>query len=174
MLLQESPKEVISPEEDPSMVRTPDMRYIFTGKYLPTPIFHRLLAACVAHWPVAKNKKTSAHLIFCGCCVFDLDLFHRLTVYMKNHIVFARVTRMVVDEVKTPDAKLCSRVRRFITLNLAKIISYLELNLQYELQAADPPWHSDEGHDQDAPIMPEHMNYARLCVALITVCGNAL
>ncbi|KAL3889271.1 hypothetical protein ACJMK2_001618, partial [Sinanodonta woodiana] len=29
-------------------------------------------------------------------------------------------------------------------------------------------------HDQDAPLTPDHMNYARLCVALITVCGNAL
>ncbi|KAL3889746.1 hypothetical protein ACJMK2_002075, partial [Sinanodonta woodiana] len=54
------------------------------------------------------------------------------------------------------------------------ITSYLGQNLQYELQAAVHPWHSDDGHDQDAPITPEHMNYARLCVALITVCGNAL
>ncbi|KAL3888694.1 hypothetical protein ACJMK2_001058, partial [Sinanodonta woodiana] len=28
--------------------------------------------------------------------------------------------------------------------------------------------------DEDAPITPEHMNYSRLRVALITVCGNAL
>ncbi|KAL3889264.1 hypothetical protein ACJMK2_001611, partial [Sinanodonta woodiana] len=174
MLRQESPAAVISPEEDPCMVSTPDMCCIFTGKYLPTPIFHRLLAACIYRWPVAKNKETSGNLIFCGCCVFDLDLFHRLTVYMKNHVIFARITRMVVDEISTPDSKLCSRVRRFIKLNLSKITSYLGLNLQYELQAADPPWHADEGHDQDAPITPEHMNYARLCVALITVCGNAL
>ncbi|KAL3889706.1 hypothetical protein ACJMK2_002035 [Sinanodonta woodiana] len=176
MLRQESPKAVISPAEDPHMVSTPDMRYIFTGEYLPTPIFHRLLAACVARWPVAKNKETSENLIFCGCCVFDLDLFHRLTVYIENHVVVARITRMVVDEVNTPDAKLCSRVRRFITLNLAKIISYLGQNLQYELQAAVQPWHADEGHDDDpdAPITREHMNHARLCVAIVTVCGNAM
>ncbi|KAL3889738.1 hypothetical protein ACJMK2_002067 [Sinanodonta woodiana] len=174
MLRQESPIEVISPKDDPSMVRTPDMCCIFTGKYLPTPIFHRLLAACVARWPVAKKKETSEYLIFCGCCVFDLDLFHRLTVYIKNHVVVARITRMVVDEVKTPDAKLCSRVRRFITLNLSKIISYLGQNLQYKLKADFQPWHADEGHDSDAPIMPEHMNQARLYVALATVCTNAL
>ncbi|KAL3889460.1 hypothetical protein ACJMK2_001804, partial [Sinanodonta woodiana] len=30
------------------------------------------------------------------------------------------------------------------------------------------------GHDPDAPITPEHMNHARLCVALATVFGNAL
>ncbi|KAL3889683.1 hypothetical protein ACJMK2_002012 [Sinanodonta woodiana] len=173
MLRQESSTDVISPEEDSSMVRT-DMCCIFTGKYLPTPIFHRLLAACVARWPVAKKKKTSENLIFCGCYVFDLDLFHRLTVYIKNHVVFVRVTRMVVDEVKTPDAKLCSRVRRFITLNLSKITSYLGQNLQYELQAAFQTWHADEGHDPDAPITREHMNHARLCVAIVTVCGNAI
>ncbi|KAL3889626.1 hypothetical protein ACJMK2_001962, partial [Sinanodonta woodiana] len=174
MLRQESPKAVISPEEDPSMVRTPDMCCIFTGKYLPPPIFHRLLAACVARWPVSKKKETSENLMFCGCCVFDLDLFHRLTVYIKNHVVFARITRMVVDEVKTPDAKLCSRVRRFITMNLSKITSYLGQNLQYELQAAFQTWHADEGHDPDAPITREHMNHARLSVVIVTVCGNAM
>ncbi|KAL3889427.1 hypothetical protein ACJMK2_001771, partial [Sinanodonta woodiana] len=30
------------------------------------------------------------------------------------------------------------------------------------------------GHDPDAPITQEHMNHARLCVALATVFGNAL
>ncbi|KAL3889695.1 hypothetical protein ACJMK2_002024 [Sinanodonta woodiana] len=35
-------------------------------------------------------------------------------------------------------------------------------------------WCADEGHDSDAPIMPEHMNHARLYVALVTVCTNAL
>ncbi|KAL3888478.1 hypothetical protein ACJMK2_000845, partial [Sinanodonta woodiana] len=32
----------------------------------------------------------------------------------------------------------------------------------------------EKGHDPGAPITPEHMNYARVGVALITVCGNAL
>ncbi|KAL3889233.1 hypothetical protein ACJMK2_001941 [Sinanodonta woodiana] len=48
------------------------------------------------------------------------------------------------------------------------------MNLQYKLKADFQPWHADEGHDSDAPIMPEHMNQARLCVALATVCTNAL
>ncbi|KAL3889732.1 hypothetical protein ACJMK2_002061 [Sinanodonta woodiana] len=176
MLRQESPMEVISPEQDHQIVSTSLLRCVFTGKYLPSPILHRLLAACVAHWPVAKKKETSENLIFCGCCVFDFDLFHRLTVYVKNHVVFARITRMVDDEVNTPDAKLCIRVRRFITQNLSKIISYLGQNLQYELCVSPPfkTWLADEGHDPDAPIKQEHMNHARLCVALVTVCGNAL
>ncbi|KAL3888344.1 hypothetical protein ACJMK2_000714, partial [Sinanodonta woodiana] len=144
MLRQESPTAVISPEEDPRIVRTPDMSCIFTGKYLPFLIFHRLLAACVARWPVVKKKDTSENLIFCGCGVFDLDLFHRLTVYMKNHVVIARITRMVVDEVKMPDIKLCSRVRRFITLNLSKITSYLGQKLQYDLLAKCKNWHAEE------------------------------
>ncbi|KAK3594307.1 hypothetical protein CHS0354_012058 [Potamilus streckersoni] len=168
ILRQESPKNVISPEQDPRLVSTPDMRYIFTGKYLPSPIFHRLLAACVARWPVAKKKETSQNL---------LDLFHRLTVYIKNHVVFARITRMVIDDVKIPDGNLCSRDKRFITLNLSKITSYLGQNLQYDLCVQCPPfqmWHAEEGYDPDAPITPEHMNHARLCIALVTVCGNAL
>ncbi|KAK3586272.1 hypothetical protein CHS0354_022599 [Potamilus streckersoni] len=189
MLRQESPREIISPEQDSTIVSTPVLCFVFRGKFLPPPIFHRLIAACVARWPVAKKKETSEYLIFCGCCVFDLDLFHRLTLHCKNYVVFARITRLVIDEVKTPDAKMCSRVRKFITLNLSKITSYLGQNLQFELctqclpshdvseYCLSPPfqmWLADEGHDSDAPIMPEHMNHARLCVALVTVCGNAL
>ncbi|KAL3889257.1 hypothetical protein ACJMK2_001604, partial [Sinanodonta woodiana] len=30
------------------------------------------------------------------------------------------------------------------------------------------------GHDSDSSIMPEHMNHARIYVALVTVCTNAL
>ncbi|KAL3888285.1 hypothetical protein ACJMK2_000656, partial [Sinanodonta woodiana] len=189
MLRQESPREVISPEQDPMLVSTPVLCFVFTGKFLPPPIFHRLIAACVTRWPVAKKKETSQHLIFCGCCIFDLDLFHRLTLHCKNHIVFARVTRLVVDEFKTPNAIVCTRVRKFITLNLSKITSYLGQNLKYELCTWWSPsqvfsddgsavpfqmWFADEGLDSDSPIRPEHMNHARLYVALVTVCTNAL
>ncbi|KAL3889222.1 hypothetical protein ACJMK2_001569, partial [Sinanodonta woodiana] len=192
MLRQESPGEFVSLEQDVRLVSTPVLCCVFRGKYLPPPFFHRLIAACITRWPVSKKKNTTEHLIFCGCCMFDLDLFHRLTLYCRNHIVFARIARLVIDEVKTPEARVCSRVRKYITLNLSKITSCLGQNLQYELctqcpasrmdsedrmVCLSPPfemWFADEGHDQDAPITPEHMNYARLCVALITVCGNAL
>ncbi|KAL3889490.1 hypothetical protein ACJMK2_001830, partial [Sinanodonta woodiana] len=46
---------------------------------------------------------------------------------------------MVIDEVKTVDAKLCSRVRKFISLNLNMITSYLSQNLQYGLAVQCPP-----------------------------------
>ncbi|KAK3584437.1 hypothetical protein CHS0354_006056 [Potamilus streckersoni] len=192
MLRHESPREFICPEQDIRLVSTPVLCCVFRGRYLPPPIFHRLIAACITRWPVSKKKETSEHLIFCGCCIFDLDLFHRLTLHCRNHIVFARITRLVIDEVKTPEAKLCTRVRKFITLNLSKITSYLGRNLQYELCVQCPPshgvsedgtvclsppldtWFADEGNDLDAPITHEHMNNARLYVALVTVCGNAL
>ncbi|KAL3888492.1 hypothetical protein ACJMK2_000859 [Sinanodonta woodiana] len=192
MLRQESPREYVSFEQDIRLVSTPVLCCVFRGRYLPPPIFHRLIAACITRWPVSKKKETSEHLIFCGCCMFDLDLFHRLTLYCRNDIVFARITRLVIDEDKTPEARLCTRVRKFITLNLSKITSCLGQNLQYDLRIQCPPsrgdsedsivglsppfdmWFADEGHDLDAPITREHMNHARLCVVLVTVCGNAM
>ncbi|KAL3889477.1 hypothetical protein ACJMK2_001817 [Sinanodonta woodiana] len=190
MLREECPKEVISPERDQRIVSTPVLCYIFRGKYLPPPIFHRLIADCITRWPVAKKKETQENLIFCGCCVFNLDLFHRLTLYCRSHIVFARITRMVNDEVKTVDAKLCTKVRMIISRTLTKITSYLSQNLQYGMSVQCPQYHDDdsevgfsplldvwfaeEGHADDATITQEQINYFRLCVALITVCGNAM
>ncbi|KAL3888572.1 hypothetical protein ACJMK2_000938, partial [Sinanodonta woodiana] len=54
------------------------------------------------------------------------------------------------------------------------IASYLGQNLHLELHASYQTWLAEDGHDPDAPITREHMNHARLCVAIQTVCGNAL
>ncbi|KAL3889694.1 hypothetical protein ACJMK2_002023, partial [Sinanodonta woodiana] len=63
------------------------------------------------------------------------------------------------------------------------------LNLKYELCTCWSPsqllsedgrpvpfqmWFADEGYDSEASITPEHMNHARIYVALVTVCTNAL
>ncbi|KAL3887692.1 hypothetical protein ACJMK2_000086 [Sinanodonta woodiana] len=229
MLQQKTPEEIISPKPNTQMESSPVLCYVFTGNFLPSAIFHRLLAACIAHWPVAKKKKEhmEENLIFCGCCVFQLDKQHKLTLHFREHVIFLRVTRMGLKD-KTPSSNLCIEVREFITRNLLKIIGYLGKGLKFEYfiqcseyngvsinslipvselkkesevpcefddhhhmiesckvlefwfeDQSDPilPLNNTDGQDKDdidAPITQEHINHARLCNALTTVCSNAL
>ncbi|KAL3862502.1 hypothetical protein ACJMK2_008462, partial [Sinanodonta woodiana] len=127
MLRQEMPKEVISPQPSHQMERSSVLCYVFIEKFLPPPIFHRLIAACLDCWPIAKER--SEHLIYCGCCVFEIDPSHKLTLYTRHHVIFARVAR--VDK-RMPSSKLCISVREFIEEILSKIINYLCHNLAFE------------------------------------------
>ncbi|KAL3887954.1 hypothetical protein ACJMK2_000339, partial [Sinanodonta woodiana] len=133
MLQQETPEEIISPKPNTQMESSPVLCYVFTGNFLPSAIFHRLVAACIAHWPVAKKRKEhiEENLIFCGCCVFKLDEHHKLTLYFREHVIFMRLTRMGIKD-KTPSSKLCIEVKEFITRNLLKIIGYLGQGLKFE------------------------------------------
>ncbi|KAK3577279.1 hypothetical protein CHS0354_008372 [Potamilus streckersoni] len=129
MLRQATPKEVICPELSPHMGSTSVLCCMFTEKFLPSPIFHRLLAACMVRWPVAK--KESEHLIFCGCSVFDLDRSHRLILHLKNHCIFVRIIRIGI-RLTTPISKLCIEVREHIDKTLSHIIGYLASNLHFQ------------------------------------------
>ncbi|KAK3611478.1 hypothetical protein CHS0354_039089 [Potamilus streckersoni] len=146
MLVEKTPREVIFPDPQPDMECSSVLCYIFIGKFLPPPIFHRLLATCVSHWPIAKKK--SENLIFCGCCVFKLDVHHKLTVFLKDYIIFARVTRIGTTE-KTPSSQLCIEVREFITMNLTNMIGYLGQSLQFELSIQCP---KSDGFSVDSMI----------------------
>ncbi|KAL3888025.1 hypothetical protein ACJMK2_000408 [Sinanodonta woodiana] len=221
MLQQKTPEEIISPKPNSQMESSSVLCYVFTGKFLPSAIFHRLVAACIAHWPIAKYTKEhrEENLIFCGCCVFEPDRLYELTLLFKEHVIFLRVARMGIKD-KTPSSKLCIKVREFITTNLEKIIGYLGEGLKFEYFIQCPEYngicinsmipvcelkqytevscklhrnmieswkfldfwfeHQDnntDGQDEvdgDAPITQEHINHARLCNALTTVCSSAL
>ncbi|KAK3577948.1 hypothetical protein CHS0354_019099 [Potamilus streckersoni] len=158
MLRTTTPKEVISPKSIPNMESLSVLCYVFTGNFLPSPIFHHLLAACMNHWAIAK-KKNSEDLIFCGSCVFDLDSHHGLTVFFIDYIIFAQVTKMSTTE-KTPSSKLCIEVREFITIILFNIIGYLGQNLRFELSIRCP---KSDGYSEDCLLpfanLKENVDY---------------
>ncbi|KAL3887723.1 hypothetical protein ACJMK2_000116, partial [Sinanodonta woodiana] len=133
MLHVEPPREVIFPEPHEQMASSSVMCYVFTGKFLPAPIFHRLLAACIAQWPLATKKmeKTIENQIFCGCGVFQIDNSHKLTLHFSGYIIFMRVTRQGIKD-KTPCSKLCIEVKEFIARVLNKVIGYLGHSLKFE------------------------------------------
>ncbi|KAK3602668.1 hypothetical protein CHS0354_024989 [Potamilus streckersoni] len=144
MLNQKTPIEVINPVPHPQMESSSVICYVFMGKYLPSPIFHRLLAACVAYWPIATkmNKGTLENLIFCGCCVFQLDHYHKLTIHFRDYIIFLRVTRKGI-KVTSPSLQLCIEAREFVSVTLTKIIGCLGQSLKFEQFIQCPEYKGD-------------------------------
>ncbi|KAK3609581.1 hypothetical protein CHS0354_019595 [Potamilus streckersoni] len=129
MLCTKTPADVISPESHPMIKSSSVLCCVFTGKYLPLPIFHRLLAACITRWPIAQRNMEK--LIFCGCCSFEIDHTHRLILFSREYVIFARLTKMSSKE-ENPDQAVCIQVRLFIDTNLSKIIGCLGSTLQYD------------------------------------------
>ncbi|KAL3888314.1 hypothetical protein ACJMK2_000684, partial [Sinanodonta woodiana] len=129
ILKQETPKELICPVSDPEMRSTSALCFVCKEQFLPPPIFHRLVGACLTHWPIAKQD--DENLIYCGCCLFDIDNYHRLSLHFLGHVIFARVTIMGVADIRH-SSKLCSEARKFIFKNLLKIIGNLGQSLEFE------------------------------------------
>ncbi|KAL3889215.1 hypothetical protein ACJMK2_001562, partial [Sinanodonta woodiana] len=129
ILRQQTPKEIICPEKDSKKEHTSALCFVCKGKFLPPPIFHRLVGACLTHWPIAKQR--NENLIYCGCCVFDIDNYHRLSLHFLGHVIFARVTIMGVKDISR-SSKRCSEVRKLIFENLLKIIGNLGQSLEFQ------------------------------------------
>ncbi|KAL3854628.1 hypothetical protein ACJMK2_013889 [Sinanodonta woodiana] len=136
MLKEKTPENIMFPKSDPEMKSSSSVLcYNFVEKFLPSPIFHRLLATCVSRWPIAQTK--SENQIFCGCCIFSLDLHHRLTVLFREYVIFVHVFRFGTTEL-TPSSKLCITVQEFITMTLTSIIGYLGRALKFEMYVRCP------------------------------------
>ncbi|KAL3854330.1 hypothetical protein ACJMK2_013604 [Sinanodonta woodiana] len=138
MLKEKTPERVMFPKPDPEMKSSSSILcYNFVDKFLPSPIFHRLLATCVSRWPIAQRK--TENQIFCGCCIFRLDPHHELTVLFKEYIIFVQVIRFGTTE-KTPSFELCIDVKEFISKTLTNIIGYLGHSLKFEMSVQCPKY----------------------------------
>ncbi|KAL3854519.1 hypothetical protein ACJMK2_013784, partial [Sinanodonta woodiana] len=138
MLKEKTPERVLFPKPDTEMKSSSSILcYNFVDKFLPSPIFHRLLATCVSRWPIAQRK--SENQIFCGCCIFRLDPHHELTVLFKEYIIFVQVIRFGTTE-KTPSFELCINVKEFITKTLTNIIGYLGHSFKFEMSVQCPKY----------------------------------
>ncbi|KAL3889155.1 hypothetical protein ACJMK2_001509, partial [Sinanodonta woodiana] len=138
ILRQETPKEMVCPVSDPEQERTSVLCFVCKGKFLPPPIFHRLVGACLMHWPIAKQN--GENLIYCGCCLFDIDEYHRLTLHFLGHVIFVRVT--IIADI-SQSSKVCSEARKLIHENLSKITKNLGQSLEFEPHIQCPDCNAD-------------------------------
>ncbi|KAJ8302326.1 hypothetical protein KUTeg_021313 [Tegillarca granosa] len=102
-------------------VATPYFCFVFDD-FLPSAVFHSLLAACMGEWPISKRDKTN--LLYCGCGMFDLtrNKNHRLLICFVKNLIQLRIYRY--DTTKfLPETKHCVDVRKFVEQNLKKILS---------------------------------------------------
>ena len=154
ILRQETPREIICPESDPNEKSTSALCFVSKEKCLPPPIFHRLVGACLTHWPIAKQDEEN--LIYCGCCLFDIDKYHRLSLHFLGHVIFARVTIMGVKGI-SKSSKLCSEAKKFIFENLLKITRNLGQSLQFEMHIQCPNCDADSTEGLFAvPLLQKH------------------
>ncbi|KAL3889191.1 hypothetical protein ACJMK2_001539, partial [Sinanodonta woodiana] len=140
ILKQETPKEIICHKSDNKKESTSALCFVCKEKCLPPPIFHRLVGACLTHWAIAQQNEKN--LIYCGCCVFDIDKYHRLFLHFLGHVIFARVTIIGIKDI-SKSSKLCSEARKLISKNLSKITENLGQSLEFEPHIQCPGYDAD-------------------------------
>ncbi|OWF41752.1 serine/threonine-protein kinase pats1 [Mizuhopecten yessoensis] len=114
----------------PCTNRTPFLCYVFKNNFLPPAVFHRLLAACLSKYPVAKQG--SKYLMFCGCGIFDLNRgLTRLVVTFYDNIIQIGLFRFSAKS--SPESSMCVSVRKFVTETLKRVLGRYCMNLPFTL-----------------------------------------
>ncbi|XP_033761570.1 uncharacterized protein LOC117343338 [Pecten maximus] len=125
--------------------RTPFLCYVFKNNFLPPAVFHRLLAACVSKYPVAKQG--SQLLMFCGCGMFDLNGgLTRLVVAFYDNMIQIGLFRFSQTK-HPPESATCVSVQTFVAETLRRILGRYCMNLPFtvRLKCEGSPLLSNEG-----------------------------
>ncbi|OWF42432.1 serine/threonine-protein kinase pats1 [Mizuhopecten yessoensis] len=110
---------------------TPYLCYVFENNFLPTAVFHRLIAACLSEYTVAKQE--SKFLIFCGCGIFDLNGgLTRLVVAFYDSVIQIGLFRLSEGGF-APETSTCLSVRQFVTETLERVLGRYDMNLPFTL-----------------------------------------
>ncbi|XP_052782377.1 uncharacterized protein LOC128218729 [Mya arenaria] len=108
---------------------TPALCFVFNDKFMPPAVFHRLLAASIRTWEIAKystdaNEQT---LLFNGIGVFKTSALSQLRLWYQDHNIYFRIAFMTsqVDSEKAIDTFTCQTVRRTLNKHLRAILGLL-------------------------------------------------
>jgi hypothetical protein len=121
--------------------------YVFNEKFLPSNICHRLLAACIAKWPILKLDGKPQ--LFCGCGAFKIDPKNCVIVQFQEYVIRIKVTRLSTKE-ELPDPRLCESVREFIGNSLLRISNCHQQTIPYteHVQCPEAPSHCTGLHSR--------------------------
>lgn len=117
------PHQLLKPIIVSNCISTPILCFKFSDNFLPPAVFNRVIALCLAKWPVARQGKT--RFLFCGCAVFEVkerpeEDRHRLQIFFKRSRVGIRITRYSSRQLHYVDPQVCDRVRRFVAKAIRK------------------------------------------------------
>ena len=143
MLKDKPPEVLLSPCHGEDCKTTSILVFYFQRKFVPTAIFHRLLAACLSHWSLWRQG--SCDLIFCGCGVFKIDQSHKLTLVSRDFTIQAFVTKFG-DKEKIPREEICIAVLDFLDKSLKSVTGCIALSSLYTLSIKCPKNKSNSVH----------------------------
>lgn len=92
--------------------------------FLPSAVFNRLLASCIAKYRVKSADTPSKYLLFCGCGLFQFDDDYTLIVFYRENEIQMWLSSYKLDKVK----EVCERARKFVEgmINRRDIKYYLK------------------------------------------------
>ncbi|XP_052760953.1 uncharacterized protein LOC128203538 [Mya arenaria] len=107
----------------PKWQNTEALCFVFKDNFMPPAIFHRLLAACIRNWEIAKlNRK---NMMYNNFGVFKVNSQAQLRLWFVDHIVYARMSFMSKHKKQAIDSGVCTDVRRILYSNLMAILGLL-------------------------------------------------
>ncbi|XP_052818704.1 uncharacterized protein LOC128244695 isoform X2 [Mya arenaria] len=109
---------------------TPALCFVFKDKFMPPAVFHRLLAACIRRWEIAKqtNDGKKEPLLFNGIGGFKTCKRSQLRLWYCDHIIYARMIFMPKQKQETEEAIdrcKCQDVSRQLYRHLMAILGLL-------------------------------------------------
>lgn len=123
------------PEEDLLLLtkeatHSPTLCYVFTDKFVPPAVFHRLLAACIGKWQIIQRREKL--MIFCGCGMFSTkDQCGRFLIKQNDHVI--QLQAHYFGDSSNLETGICVEIREFITSRLNTIIEHFHQNMPYSV-----------------------------------------
>ncbi|XP_053402194.1 uncharacterized protein LOC123548536 [Mercenaria mercenaria] len=117
VLKQEPPLDILETQDTSDSTSTTKLCFSTTSRFVPSAMFNRLLAACLAKWQLFEQDEKPT--IFCGCGVFKIDETHLLYVHFFDNMIHIWITR-VSGKNAYPGRKNCEEVKNFIISFLQK------------------------------------------------------
>ncbi|KAH3734707.1 uncharacterized protein LOC127851887 [Dreissena polymorpha] len=101
--------------------KTPVLCFAFVENFMPPSFFHRLVAVCISTWPISKSGPHDQ--LYNGLAVFDIHKTECLTIWYKDHIIYARISCFRKDRITDFNVGLCQEVRLILLKSLRKFVS---------------------------------------------------
>ncbi|KAH3798097.1 hypothetical protein DPMN_151687 [Dreissena polymorpha] len=97
-------------------MRTPVLCFVFVQNLMPPAFFHRLVAVCIRTWPISKAG--IENIMYNGLAAFDINETYVLTIWYKDHIIYARISSSKNDMISGLHFEKCKEVRLILRRSL--------------------------------------------------------